>query len=341
MAIYKLGEISKIVNGSTPSTKRIELWKKEIPFLGPSDIENMKIKRFITKTQKIKRKGTVLISSTATIGNVGILKQESWFNQQITSIEANNDFILDKYLYFYLKKIKNKIILENKNTATIFPIVKINYFKNLIVDIPPLETQNSIIDIIEPLEKVLNNFKNLETNINKFTNKIFKILKNNFYIDNIYEISTGKWNNDVIDEENGIYNFYSCSEHISKSFKSNYNGKYIILSGNGNFYCWWYNGIFDLYQRNYAIKPKKLFFTTFWTIQNFIQQLRNQSNGSVIKYLKLNQIKNIKILDVSLENELEKIYILLNTLILIKNKINKILNLKIKLLVNNEKHLFK
>ncbi|WP_129719503.1 restriction endonuclease subunit S domain-containing protein [Mesomycoplasma neurolyticum] len=88
-----------------------------------------------------------------------------------------------------------------------------------------------------------------------------------------------------------------------------------------------------MYQRNYAIKPKKLFFTTFWTIQNFIQQLRNQSNGSVIKYLKLNQIKNIKILDVSLENELEKIYILLNTLILIKNKINKILNLKIKLLV--------
>uniref|UniRef100_UPI00051BB39D restriction endonuclease subunit S n=1 Tax=[Mycoplasma] collis TaxID=2127 RepID=UPI00051BB39D len=132
MAIYKLGEVAKIQNGRTPSTKNNLLWKKEIPFYGPGDLIDMKIKRFISKDLKmIKRKGTVLFSSTATIGNVGIINQDSWFNQQITSIEANNEIILDKYLFYYMKKISPNIVKKTKGMGTVFPIISINFFKKL------------------------------------------------------------------------------------------------------------------------------------------------------------------------------------------------------------------
>ncbi len=111
MAVYKLGDISIIKNGTTPSTKDKNLWLKEIPFFGPSDLKNMETKRYITKNKnKLKRSGTTLISSTATIGNVGLLKVESWFNQQITSIEPNNNFLLDKYLNIIIfLKIQKKL----------------------------------------------------------------------------------------------------------------------------------------------------------------------------------------------------------------------------------------
>ncbi len=39
MAVYKLGDISIIKNGTTPSTKDKNLWLKEIPFFGPSDFK--------------------------------------------------------------------------------------------------------------------------------------------------------------------------------------------------------------------------------------------------------------------------------------------------------------
>ncbi|VEU68447.1 restriction endonuclease subunit S [Mycoplasmopsis pulmonis] len=128
---YKLGEIAKILSGKTPSTAKKELWKKEIPFFGPGDLDNMVPKRFITFNEKmIKRSGTILFSSTATIGKVGILDNLSWFNQQITSIEANNNYVMDKFLFFLLKKISSKIKFEN-SSGTIFPIIKKNILKIL------------------------------------------------------------------------------------------------------------------------------------------------------------------------------------------------------------------
>ncbi|MDZ7293056.1 restriction endonuclease subunit S [Mycoplasmopsis pulmonis] len=356
MAIYKLGEIAKILSGKTPSTAKKELWKKEIPFFGPGDLDNMVPKRFITFNEKmIKRSGTILFSSAATIGKVGILDNLSWFNQQITSIEANNNYVMDKFLFFLLKKISSKIKFEN-SSGTIFPTIKKKYFENFTLEIPNLKTQSAILNIIEPkedlflryknlvridneentkkdlrilinifepLEVLLENVRNVKNKLNKFQNSLFELLKNvlnNIKID--FEITTGKWNNDVI-IQNGKYNFYSCSKDVKKSNKNSYNGKYIILSGNGTFYCWWYEGIFDLYQRNYAIVPKKMFFTTFWSIENKLDVIRKSSqSGSVIKYIKLNDIKVIEVLNADMENELELIYKLINMSSFLKEKIS-------------------
>nr|AAA65631.1 restriction modification enzyme subunit S1A [Mycoplasmopsis pulmonis]AAC78314.1 restriction-modification enzyme MpuUI S subunit [Mycoplasmopsis pulmonis] len=156
---YKLGEIAKILSGKTPSTAKKELWKKEIPFFGPGDLDNMVPKRFITFNEKmIKRSGTILFSSAATIGKVGILDNLSWFNQQITSIEANNNYVMDKFLFFLLKKISSKIKFEN-SSGTIFPTIKKKYFENFTLEIPNLKTQSAILGIIEPLHKKINLLK--------------------------------------------------------------------------------------------------------------------------------------------------------------------------------------
>ncbi|AUF83442.1 hypothetical protein CXP39_01320 [Mesoplasma syrphidae] len=186
MAIYKLGDISIIQNGSTPSTKNESLWKKEIPFLGPSDIEANRASRYVTKN-KAKRPGTILISTTATIGNIGILEVESWFNQQITSIEANPNFVKDKFLFYYFLTQKNKI-KKISDGGSVFSIIHVNTFRNWIIDLSSLEEQQKIIDIIEPIEKMKNKFMTLNKTVLELIKKIELSDEKIRIIDFFYEV---------------------------------------------------------------------------------------------------------------------------------------------------------
>ena len=113
----KLGDICDIKNGYTPSTKNPEFWDNgEIPWFTLEDIRkngrilNDAIKHITPKG--IKKSGlfpenSIIISTTATIGEYALITTKFICNQQITSISLKNDFknaILIKYL-FYLGSI--------------------------------------------------------------------------------------------------------------------------------------------------------------------------------------------------------------------------------------------
>ncbi len=105
----KLGELSNIVGGGTPSTSNPEYWDGDIDWYAPAEIGEQsyvnKSKKTITKlglnksSARILPVGTVLFTSRAGIGNTAILAKEATTNQGFQSIVPDQNK-LDSYFIF-------------------------------------------------------------------------------------------------------------------------------------------------------------------------------------------------------------------------------------------------
>ena len=95
-----------------------------------------------------------------------------------------------------------------------------------------------------------------------------------------------------------------------------------MVAGNGDLNAKYYNGKFDAYQRTYILtnkdKDKLNLKYLYYFMQNYVETLRNQSIGGVIKYIKLENLTEAKINLVSLEKQEE----IINTL----QKVEEIIN---------------
>jgi type I restriction enzyme S subunit len=108
-----------------------------------------------------------------------------------------------------------------------YKCVRINKIQNTKNDI------KNLIDIIEPLEKILFNIKQQINLFEKFINKI-RIEKTNKT--NIFsKIQTGKLNVSA-SLKNGKYPFFTCGKKVMRTNSNSFNGRYILLSGNGEIY---------------------------------------------------------------------------------------------------------
>ena len=105
----KLGDVSDIVGGGTPSTSKNEYWDGEVDWYTPAEISDQifvdSSERKITKqgyensSAKILPVGTVLFTSRAGIGKTAILRKEACTNQGFQSIIPHKNE-LDSYFIF-------------------------------------------------------------------------------------------------------------------------------------------------------------------------------------------------------------------------------------------------
>lgn len=107
--LRKLGDVSDIVGGGTPSTSKNEYWDGEVDWYTPAEISDQifvdSSERKITKqgyensSAKILPAGTVLFTSRAGIGKTAILRKEACTNQGFQSIIPHKNE-LDSYFIF-------------------------------------------------------------------------------------------------------------------------------------------------------------------------------------------------------------------------------------------------
>ena len=120
MNIRKLGEICDIASGGTPSRSNPEYWQNgNIPWIKIGNIRGKLISEadeFITEkglnnsSAKMLRKGTILYTIFATLGEVGILDIDACTNQAIAGITIKSvTEVCRDYLYYYLKSTKNYV----------------------------------------------------------------------------------------------------------------------------------------------------------------------------------------------------------------------------------------
>ena len=112
-------------------------------------------------------------------------------------------------------------------------------------------------------------------------------------IGDITKIRTGKLDANAADG-NGQYPFFTCSKEPLKINTYSYDCECVLVAGNGDLNVKYYNGKFDAYQRTYIIEDDSdgLLFMPYlyFFMESYIDELRKQSIGGVIKYIKLKNL---------------------------------------------------
>ena len=137
----------------------------------------------------------------------------------------------------------------------------------------------------------------------------------------ITKIRTGKLDANA-SSESGKYPFFTCSKEPLKIDSYSYDCECVLVAGNGDLNVKYYNGKFDAYQRTYIIEDdsnERLFMPyLYYFLEGYVDELRKQAIGGVIKYIKLGNLTEAKIDLKSIEEQkkiverLEKVKLIIN-----------------------------
>jgi len=156
-----LEEVGKFIGGGTPNTSNPEYWDGDIQWFTPTEVKERylsKSKRTITikglqnSSAKLLPKGTLLITTRATIGDVGIAINMCSTNQGFKSLVVN-DKELNIYWYYWFNQYKKELI-RRASGSTFFEIGKTEIV-NIPVLCPHLKEQQKIADCLSSLDDLI------------------------------------------------------------------------------------------------------------------------------------------------------------------------------------------
>lgn len=159
----KFSNMANIVGGGTPSTKESSYWNGDINWFTPNEIGDSKyVKdslRQITEkglnnssAQLLPANKTILFTSRATIGTIGILEEEASTNQGFQSLIVN-DFNDVNFLYYKLLTMK-KLFLKNSVGSTFLEISG-KTMKKIDINIPSKTEQEKIGKLLSKIDKAI------------------------------------------------------------------------------------------------------------------------------------------------------------------------------------------
>jgi type I restriction enzyme, S subunit len=157
--MVKLGEICTVVGGTTPNTNKNEYWNGDNIWLSPVDLPEVgsitavsnsqrKITDLAVKETSLKLLpiGSLVFSSRASIGKIGIVEKPLYTNQGFTNF-IPHDKLDVKFLAYALKVNLPKI--EKLGNTTTFKEVSRTALKDLEIPLPPLSIQREIATLLD------------------------------------------------------------------------------------------------------------------------------------------------------------------------------------------------
>lgn len=160
-----LEKVAKITGGSTPSRNRDELWGGEIRWATPTDLPmpGQSIAYIIDTADHITEEGlqscsanllpvgSVIFSTRATIGKIGIAKVPLATNQGFANFTPK-PFLDSKYLAYVFQKYTQKISLLAGSTT--FKEVSRGAIKKFKIPLPPISEQRRIVEILDQADQL-------------------------------------------------------------------------------------------------------------------------------------------------------------------------------------------
>ena len=135
-------------------------------------------------------------------------------------------------------------------------------------------------------------------------------------VGDITKIKTGKLDANAASED-GEYPFFTCSREPLRISSYSYDCECVLVAGNGDLNVKYYNGKFDAYQRTYIIEDNsdgKLYMPYLYLfMEEYVEELRRQAIGGVIKYIKLGNLTDAAIELPSVEEQKYIVEILFKT----------------------------
>ena len=156
--ILKLQDICEIIGGGTPETNKAEYWNGHIQWFTPTEIKS----NFVSKSErtiselglknssaKLLPKGTILLTTRATIGEVSITLEECTTNQGFQSLIVKENYN-NIFLFNWLKISKYE--LEKRANGSTFPEISKSEIEKIDINIPCLEEQAKIANFLSSID---------------------------------------------------------------------------------------------------------------------------------------------------------------------------------------------
>ena len=156
-----INNVVTIVLGSTPNTKEPKYWDGDIKWITPAEMDDetfmindtlRHITEFGVKSANLTKLpvGSVLFSTRAPIGKVGIAAAEMYCNQGFKSFICSNQ--VDSIFLYYTLKL-NKEYLCSLGTGTTFKELSKKTVEGLKLGVPPFDLQKQFAIIYKQADK--------------------------------------------------------------------------------------------------------------------------------------------------------------------------------------------
>ena len=157
--ITRLKYLSQIVNGSTPKSGMNEYWDGKIVWITPNDLGKLKGNKITDSLKKITQlglnscgttlttKNSIILSTRAPIGHLGITKIETCTNQGCRTIVPDSSKCDNNFLFYYLYVSKD--VLSSLGQGSTFIELSRQNLKDFINTLPPLTEQRSMTNYLD------------------------------------------------------------------------------------------------------------------------------------------------------------------------------------------------
>ena len=295
----------------------------------------------------ICRKNDILVTRTGSTGKI-VTNIEGCFHNNFFKVNYNKEKIDSRYLYYCLTSKEKQREMKLRSGITTIP--DLNHFMFLDMKIPyfniarqkkiskvldainnKIELNNQINQKLEAMAKTLYDYWFVQFDFPDANGKPYKssggkmvyseALKREIpegwevkKISDLLPVITGKEDANFAVKD-GEYPFFTCSDKVIACDTYAFDGKAILVAGNGNFDVKLYEGKFNAYQRTYVLitDDEKYYALLYFVVKDQISMLTNSSRGSIIKFITKGDLENIPLV-LPKQNQ-DKIFNQLNTIV--------------------------
>jgi type I restriction enzyme M protein len=177
--IKELGEVCDVIAGQSPKGENYNEKGEGLPFYqGRTDFGDtylLKTKKYTSQITKISKLGDVVMSVRAPVGPVNLTPFDICIGRGLCAIRPKENIVLN-YIFYYLMSHQEIII---GNSGAIFDSINREQIEKLMISIPILEIQQSIVERIEGERQIIEgNKKLIEIYTQKIQDRINKIWGN-------------------------------------------------------------------------------------------------------------------------------------------------------------------
>ena len=257
------------------------------------------------------------------VGSFGIpvlIKEERpfVFQRHIAILRPKEDIVDSGFLFYTML---NRDFYAKADAVAIGAAqrtVSLGSLRNIKIDVPSLESQKHIADILSAYDDLIENnqkqIKLLEEAAQRLYKEWFVDLRfpghentkivdgvpeewRKFSLEEIAPVVTGKKDANYGDK-GGNYPFFTCSQETITAPGYSFDTSAVILAGNGDFNVKLYRGKFEAYQRTYVLAPfdHSNLFNLYFTVQDNMEALAKGASGSTIKFLTKGMLQKILVL---------------------------------------------
>ena len=116
-----------------------------------TDVVDDEAIKLIHRRSQIK-KGDILFASIGRMGDMYIIEEEpkNWdINESVFAFTVDTNIIRQKYFYYIFKNCTTLNYLASNSSGSTFKSIKMNQLKKMVFEIPTLQKQDEIVNILD------------------------------------------------------------------------------------------------------------------------------------------------------------------------------------------------